>query len=145
MTRTTMPMMTLALALGLTLALPAGATARSLVSGSYDNLDASISRAWTAGQLTAGEKADLRAMQADTDRLTRAAKRDGRVSRSEEDRIRSQANATVSTFRRYRDNNALRFVAAPRVHHKHVTHHKQTKKQTKKHHRSHPRVTIRIR
>jgi hypothetical protein len=141
MTRTTMPMMTLALALGLTLALPAGATARTMVSSSYSNLDASISRAWTAGQLTAGEKADVRAMQSETDRLIRGSQRDGRVTRMEEDRIRAEANATVSTFRRYRDNNAVRFVIAPRVQHRNVKHHKRTPK----HHRSHPRLTIRIR
>lgn len=134
------PTLMTTLTLGALLALPAGAMASPLVSSAYANLDASISNAWTSGLLTAGEKAQIRALQSETDNMIRHARRDGRVTRAEEDRIRNQASATVSTFRRYRDNNSTRFVVQVRHNNRprhvvHVTHHPRK-------HRSHKRASI---
>ncbi len=138
MSRSTMPTLMTTLTLGALLALPAGAMASPLVSSAYQNLDASISSAWAAGLLTAGEKADVRALQSETDNLIRHARRDGRVTRAEEDRIRNHASTTVSTFRRYRDNRSTRFAIHVR-HNSHprtvVTHH-----VTHHHHRHHKKA-----
>ena len=140
MSRSTIQALMTTLTLGALLALPAGAMAGPLVSSAYENLDASISSAWASGLLTVGEKAEVRSLQSETDNMIRHARRDGRVTRAEEDRIRSHADATVSTFRRYRDNGNTRFTihvrhnSHPRkvvthvTHHHHHRHHKHAKK-----------------
>ncbi len=130
MRRTMIPMLATALVLGAALMAPANADASQLVSNAYQNLNSSISSAWASGQLTRGEKADVRAMQAETDRMIRNAQRSGRINGIERDRIRAQASATVSTFRRYRDNGSVRFATHhPRVHriHRHKAHPRHVK------------------
>ena len=137
MRRSTFPSLAMMLTLGVTLALPVGALARSLVPNSFSHLDASVSTAWHSGLLTAREKADVQAMQGKTERLIRDARRDGFVTAGERDRIRRQANATVATFRDYRDNRAVRFVSVAPAPRKHV--HRSLHE-----HRSHPRRHVAV-
>ena len=94
--------------LALVMALPAGALAAT--SSAFAGLDAKISSAWNNGKLTRAEFNEVRDLQAYADRVIADAYRDGIITRAETVRIDQATDVAVSTFRRYRDNRALRTV-----------------------------------
>ncbi len=115
-------LLTLTMLLGLALALPATASAGTLVSRSYKALDGKIAAAYSSGLLTRSERNSVLAKMERTDRMIRNANRDGFITRVERNRIQDQTRDTVALFNAYRSNRAYRAdgrvvvrVAKPRV------------------------------
>ena len=112
MKRVTIMMLTMAIAAFL--AMPAGARTNqnNMVPDSYELLDARISHAWQAGLLTRAELDRVRGLQAEADRMIRAARRDHRMTTREVNRVRNAALDAVNTFNRYQNNGQVRYVAS---------------------------------
>ncbi len=101
-------LLTLTMLLGLALALPATASAGTVVSRSYKALDGKIAVAYRTGMLTRSERNSVLAKMERTDRTIRAANRDNRITRVERNRIQDQTRSTVSLFNAYCANRSFR-------------------------------------